>query len=48
MQCNSKTNWHENMGINTGKKKKKFRVQTSIHSKGFNFVIYIMMDFLKK
>lgn len=22
MQCNSKTNWHENMGINIGKKKK--------------------------
>lgn len=35
------------MGINIGKKK-KIRVQTSMHSKGFNFVTYIMMDLKKK
>lgn len=47
MQCNSKTNWHENMGINIGKKKKN-QSPNQHAQQGFQFCDINNDGFFKK
>ena len=48
VQCNSKTNWHENMGINIGKKKKKNQSPSQHAQQGFQFCDINNDRFFKK